>query len=127
MSTDPIADLLTKIRNAFLAKKEEISCPYSKIKEEILKIMKKEGFISDYKVVSEDGKQSLFVVLNLELPSLNLEKVSKPGRRQYASYKDIKPVMYGYGIGIMSTSEGLMTFKEAKKKKLGGEVITHIW
>lgn len=127
MSLDPIADLLTKIRNAFSAQRRDVYVRASKMNKSLLEIMKKTKYISDFSEAEQDGKKVFHIKLNTSLPMLNLKRVSTPGQRIYNSYSDLKPVMNGYGVGIISTSSGVMTFKEAKGKKLGGEVLAYIW
>jgi len=129
--TDPIADLLTRIRNAIQRGKKSVVVPYSKIKEQIVAVMKNEGFIKGYKVVEmEDGKKSIKVNIKyVEGKSMihELSRVSKPGVRRYASYKDIPKVKRGLGITILSTPEGVISGKEAVMKKVGGEFICVVW
>jgi len=129
--TDPIADFLTRIRNALRVKKKKIEVPYSKMKLAISKILKEKELIQDFKVKEENGKK--FIVLTLKYdengePLIeNLVRVSKPGRRVYMGYRDFKPVRSGFGFRIISTSRGVMTDIEAKRRKLGGEVICEIY
>ena len=126
--SDPIADMLTRIRNANQLRYVEVEMPTSKMKEEIAIILKEEGFISDFKVVEEEK----LLVLNLkynkkERVITGLKRISKPGLRVYAKWADIPSVLNGLGIAIVSTSEGVMTGRDAKNKKLGGEVLAYIW
>ena len=126
--SDPIADMLTRIRNANQLRYVEVEMPTSKMKEEIARILKEEGYISDFKVVEEEKK----LVLNLkynkkERVITGLKRISKPGLRVYAKWADIPSVLNGLGIAIVSTSEGVMTGRDAKNKKLGGEVLAYIW
>jgi small subunit ribosomal protein S8 len=129
--TDPIADFLTRIRNALKVKKKKVEVPYSKMKLAISKILKEKELIQDFKIREEDGKK--FIVLTLKYdengePLIeNLVRVSKPGRRVYMGYRDFKPVRSGFGFRIVSTSRGVMTDIEAKRRKLGGEVICEIY
>ena len=129
--TDPIADFLTRIRNALKVKKKKVEAPYSKMKLAISKILKEKELIQDFKIREEDGKK--FIVLTLKYdengePLIeNLVRVSKPGRRVYMGYRDFKPVKSGFGFRIVSTSRGVMTDIEAKRRKLGGEVICEIY
>ena len=128
--SDPIADMLTRIRNAQLAKHEEVKVQYSKIKEEILKILKDYGFISDYQVLRENNKADIIIKLkyyNNKPVIAGLERVSKPGRRIYIKAEEIHPVMNNRGIAIVSTSKGIMPAMMAKKLGIGGEVILKIW
>ncbi|MFZ8806326.1 MAG: 30S ribosomal protein S8 [Minisyncoccia bacterium] len=129
--TDPIADFLTRIRNALKVKKKKVEAPYSKMKLAISKILKEKELIQDFKIREENGKK--FIVLTLKYdengePLIeNLLRVSKPGRRVYMGYRDFKPVKSGFGFRIVSTSRGVMTDIEAKRRKLGGEVICEIY
>ena len=128
--SDPIADMLTRIRNANQLRYVEVEMPTSKMKEEIARILKEEGFISDFKVVDAEKQNKL--VLNLkynkkERVITGLKRISKPGLRVYAKWVDIPSVLNGLGIAIVSTSEGVMTGRDAKSKKLGGEVLAYIW
>lgn len=129
--TDPIADLFTKIRNALAASRKEVILMSSRMKLAIVEILKKEGYITDY--VTENGSafEKLRIILKYiegNKPAVKeIVRVSKPGRRIYQSYKDLKAVKGGLGIAIVSTPQGLMTSGEAKKKRLGGEVICEIF
>jgi small subunit ribosomal protein S8 len=128
--SDPIADMLTRIRNAQMAKHGEIIVRYSRIKEEILKIFKEEGFIANYQVLKEGNKSSLKVRLkyyNNKPVISGLERVSKPGRRIYIKAEELQPVMNNRGLAIISTSKGIMTGRMAKKLGLGGEYLLKIW
>ena len=131
MVTDPIADMLTRIRNANQMRYKEVEVPASKIKNEIARILKQEGFISDYKVKKNNVQDSL--VLNLkygdkkERVITGLKRISKPGLRVYAKAEEIPSVLSGLGIAIISTSKGLMTDKDARRESLGGEVLAYIW
>lgn len=125
---DPIADLLTRIRNAQLARKSEISLPYSKIKESIAKILKDNHYVGEISVVEVGGFKNLKVVLSEDSAAItSIIRVSKPGRRVYSSASDIPAVLGGRGIMIVSTSSGLMTGYQARKKGLGGELICKVW
>ena len=131
MVTDPIADMLTRIRNANQMRYKEVEVPASKIKNEIARILKEEGFIVDYKVKQSNVQDVL--VLNLkygdkkERVITGLKRISKPGLRVYAKAEEIPSVLSGLGIAIISTSKGLMTDKDARKESLGGEVLAYIW
>lgn len=133
MVTDPIADMLTRIRNANQMRYKEVEVPASKIKNEIARILKQEGFISDYKVKKVKGNVQDNLVLNLKYSDkkerviTGLKRISKPGLRVYAKAEEIPSVLSGLGIAIISTSKGLMTDKEAKNASLGGEVLAYIW
>jgi len=126
MHSDPIADMLTRIRNAQAADHTSTVVPYSKIKEEVLKIMKGQKFISSYSVEG-DTKKNLTVEFNDDARRLTLTRVSKPGRRIYIKVENIKAVRSGLGIQIISTPKGLMNNYEAKKQKLGGELICEVY
>jgi small subunit ribosomal protein S8 len=127
MTTDPIADMLTRIRNAAGARQASTRIPYSKIKEAIATILKANGFIADFNVEAE-GFKSIIVDLELQSSNLtNLARISKPGRRVYSAAEDIPAVLGGRGIVIVSTSSGLMTGREARQKGLGGELICKVW
>ena len=131
MVTDPIADMLTRIRNANQMRYKEVEVPASKIKIEIARILKEEGFISDYKTKESDSQS--VIVLNLkygekkESVITGLKRISKPGLRVYAKAEELPTVLNGLGIAIISTSKGIMTDKEARKNSLGGEVIAYVW
>lgn len=127
MHTDPIADLLTRIRNASRAHHNDVTVSHSKMKEGVLKIMKAQGFIEDYSVETEGAHKTLRVVLNEEKSDIHVSRISKPGQRIYIKSEDLKPVRRGLGITIVSTSKGLMTNYEARKNKIGGELICEIY
>ena len=129
--TDPIADYLTRVRNSLKAGKKTVDMPYSKFKQAISEILKKSSFIEDFKVIEAEGK---FTMLSLKLKYndgesviLGLKRISKPGIRRYVSNEDIPRVRNGLGISIVSTSKGLLTDKEARSLKVGGEVVCEIW
>jgi small subunit ribosomal protein S8 len=129
--SDPIADMLTRIRNAVKAKFNSVDIPGSKLKVEIAKILKDEGYIRNYKFL-KDGKQGILRVYlrygNAQADVVyGLKRISKPGRRVYVKSKDIKPVLNGLGIVILSTSKGVMTDKKARKENVGGEILCNIW
>lgn len=129
--SDPIADMLTRIRNAGRAKFGSVDIPGAKLKVEIAKVLKNEGFIRNYKFV-KDGKQGILrIYLKYTEDQKNvifgLKRVSRPSRRFYVKSKDIKPVLNGMGIAVISTSKGIMTDKQAKKENLGGEILCNIW
>ena len=128
--TDPIADLLTRIRNANKMHHEKVSIPSSSLKLNILKVLKEEGFITDY-VVIEDNKQNVIEVTlkynNNEAVIKGLKRISKPGLRKYADVDSLPKVLHGLGIAIISTSKGVMTDSEARKQKVGGEVLAYVW
>lgn len=128
---DSVSDMLTSIRNAILVKHPTVSVPFSNLKYEILKILEKEGFIEKVEKKGKKSKKILEITLKYTEDGLSiisgLKRVSKPGQRIYAGRKNIKRVKGGYGIAIISTSQGLMTDKNARRQKLGGEVICEIW
>lgn len=128
--TDPIADMLTRIRNGLKARHETVDIPASKEKESIAKILKKEGFINNYHV-SGEVKKTLTVELrygpNDENILTGLKRISKPGLRVYAKANDLPRVLNGLGIAIVSTSNGMMTDKEARKEHVGGEIVAYVW
>ena len=130
-ANDPIADMLTRIRNANQMRYVEVEVPASKIKMEIARILKDEGFIADYSV-KKNAVQNM-IVLNLkygknkERVITGLKRISKPGLRVYAKAHEVPRVLNGLGIAIVSTSKGVMTDKEARKESLGGEVLAYIW
>ena len=129
-STDQIADLITRIRNAIMVNKNEISVPASKLKLAILEGLKRTKFITNYNVVEATPRNSIRVVINEinETPRINeITKVSKPGRRVYAGVDELPKVKSGRGIVLISTSKGIMTGDEAKQARLGGEVIVKVW
>ncbi len=125
--TDPIADMLTRIRNANAMKYKEVSMPVSKVKKEIAKILKDEGFIEDYKVEDSNLTLNLKYTSKKERVITGLKRISKPGLRIYAKKDEVPKVLNGFGIAIISTSKGIMTDKEARKQSLGGEVMAYIW
>jgi len=128
MNTDPIADLLTRIRNASRAHHDNVTIPYSKIKEGILDILKKMKFVSDFKVTTnEKNFKEITVELLEERSNVTLKRISKPGQRIYVKSQDLKAVKNGLGITILSTSKGVMTNLQARKQNLGGELICEIY
>ena len=131
MVTDPIADMLTRIRNANAMRYKEVEVPSSKVKVEIAKILKEEGFINDYKIKKNNVQDIITLSLkygdNKERVITGLKRISKPGLRVYAKSEEIPRVLNGLGIAIVSTSKGIMTGKDAKASNLGGEVLADIW
>lgn len=129
--TDPIADMLARLRNANTAHHETVSMPYSKMKASIAEILKSEGYISGYKSEAAKVGQSLILDLkygpNRERSIAGLRRVSKPGLRVYAKSENLPRVLGGLGIAIISTSSGLLTDKQASKKGVGGEVLAYVW
>jgi small subunit ribosomal protein S8 len=131
MTTDPIADLLTRIRNAARAKHPRVDLPSSKLKVEFARILKDEGYLSNYKVVEEKGKKTLRVFLRYTPDRrsviTDLLRVSRPGSRRYIGKTGIRPVVGGMGISILSTPRGLMTGQSARKAGVGGELMCEVW
>ena len=130
-TSDPIADMLTRIRNAAKAKFNSVDIPGSKLKIELAKILKTEGFVRNYKFL-KDGKQGILRVYLKYSPDrgnviYGLKRISKPSCRVYVRSKDIKPVYNGMGISILSTSKGVMTDKQARRENVGGELLCNIW
>ena len=129
--SDPIADMLTRIRNAGKAKFKSVDIPGSRIKTDLAKVLKDEGYIKNYKFI-KDGKQGVLrVYLKYDAERTHaiykLERVSKPSRRVYLKGKEIKPVFNGTGIAVLSTSRGIVSDKEARRQNIGGEVLCNIW
>lgn len=129
--TDPIADLLTRIRNANQMRHETVEIPASKLKAELLSVLQKEGFIKDF-TKKEGSTQGILVVTlkyaaNKERVIKGLKRISKPGLRVYAQVEQLPTVLNGLGIAIISTSKGLTTDREARKQQIGGEVIAYVW
>lgn len=131
MMTDPIADMLTRIRNANMARHEMVEIPLSKLKTAMAEIMKREGFIKDYQLINDRNSKVLRVHLKYARDSQRvlsgLKRISKPGLRVYADKDNLPRVLGGLGIAIVSTSKGLMTDKEARQAGTGGEVLCYIW
>jgi small subunit ribosomal protein S8 len=129
--TDPIADLLTRIRNANMVRHETLEVPASKIKKEIAEILKREGFIRDVEYI-EDNKQGILRIFlkygaNNERVITGLKRISKPGLRVYAKAHEVPKVLNGLGIAIVSTSQGILSDKEARAKQIGGEILAYVW
>jgi len=128
---DPIADMLNRIRNAQAVSHQTVILPFSKMKYEIAKILQKQGFVGEVEKKGRHTNKVIKITLKYseeKEPLISgLKRISKPGQRIYAAAKEIRSVRGGYGIAIISTSKGLMTDKEARKKKLGGEVICEVW
>ena len=129
--TDPIADMLTRIRNANASKHESVEIPASNMKKQIAQILVDEGYIKSYNII-DDGKQGIIKVLlkygpNKSLVIRGIKRVSKPGLRIYVGSEEIPKVMRGLGVAIVSTSKGVMTDKEARKANVGGEVLAFVW
>ena len=129
--TDPIADMLTRIRNANTVRHTSLELPASKIKKEVADILKREGFIRDYEYI-EDSKQGILRIFlkygaNNEKVITGLKKISKPGLRVYAKSDELPRVLGGLGIAVISTSTGVITDKEARQQQVGGEVLAYVW
>lgn len=129
--TDPIADMLTRIRNAVTVKHEKLELPASKIKREIADILKREGFVKDYEYI-EDNKQGVLRIFlkygaNEEKVITGIKRISKPGLRVYAKADEVPRVLNGLGIAIVSTSQGVLSDKEARSQQIGGEVLAYVW
>ena len=131
---DPIADLLTRVRNALMARHTEVSMPYSQMKEDLARILQEEGYVTGYKV--EEGKPYNSLVIKLKYVGTRrqrhsvisgLQRVSKPGRRIYTGYHDIPWVKSGLGIAILTTPKGVMTDQRARRERVGGELLCYVW
>ena len=131
MMTDPVADMLTRIRNASIARHERTDVPHSRLKERIAHVLKGEGFLDDVRVSEGEGARTLTLVLRYGRDRLSaidgLRRVSTPGRRVYVRHDRIDRVCSGMGISILSTSRGVMTDKEARKQRVGGELLCEVW
>ena len=129
--TDPISDLLTRMRNALLAKHDRLDVPHSKLKRNICSLLKDEGFIEDFEVVESPPQDVIRVFLRYNregVPAARLlRRVSKPGRRVYRGADDIKPVLNGLGLAIVSTSKGLLSDRQAREQRIGGEILCELW
>jgi small subunit ribosomal protein S8 len=129
--TDPIADMLTRLRNASVATKDEVAMPSSTLKERIASILEREGYIKSFRVEGDQAKKTLVVDLKYgparERTISGLRRVSKPGRRVYVAREDVPRVQGGLGVAIISTSQGLLTDRQAKKRRVGGEVLAYVW
>ncbi len=129
--TDPVADMLTKIRNAVSAKYDRVDISTSKMKLEVVKILKNEGYIKNFKKTTQNNLNYIRIFLKYnkeDLPIIHgIQKISKPGRRIYSGYKKMPRILNGYGMLIVSTSSGVTTGKKAREKKIGGELICSIW
>ena len=131
--TDPIADMLTRIRNANTAKHDTVSIPSSKLKEALAKILAREGFIGEYSVKANEGKPGSTLLINLKYSDSRvrtisgIQRVSKPGLRVYKPADNLPRVLGGMGVAVLSTSQGLLTDREAHKRRIGGEVLCYVW
>ena len=127
VSTDPIADMLTRIRNALAVHKNEVELPHSNVKESVAKILKDNGYISDIAITKDGFRKTMTLVLPDGVTISEINRVSKPGRRVYAKVKEIPQVKQGRGIVIVSTSKGVMAGDEARAQKLGGEILCEVY
>ena len=129
--TDPVADFLTRIRNAHRSRHQKLDVPTSKLKTEIARILKEEGYIANYKAVDEDGMGILRVYLkygpNNEAVIRDLQRISRPGCRVYVGREEIRRVQSGLGISIMTTPKGVMTGRQARREGVGGEILCEVW
>jgi small subunit ribosomal protein S8 len=129
--TDPVADLLTRIRNAINARQQKIDVPASNLKAEIARILKEEGYLSNYKATEESGRKVLRLYLkygsNNDAAITNLARISRPGCRVYVGHNDIPRVLGGLGINILTTPKGVMTGRSARKNGVGGEILCEVW
>lgn len=129
--TDPIADMLTRIRNAIAAKHSRVDIPGSKLKQEIARILKEEGYINNYVIKGEGIKYAIRIFLRYDAKGASsithLERVSRPGRRVYVGSTQVPRVLGGYGVNIVSTSRGLMSGKKARQENIGGEILAQIY
>lgn len=128
--TDPVADMLTRIRNANAVMHEKVDIPYSNLKFKLAEILKEEGYVTNYKVITDDNKKNIRVYLKYDGKDRvikGLKRISKPGRRVYAQVDELPRVLTGLGIAIVSTSKGIVTDKVARRENVGGEVLAFIW
>lgn len=126
MMTDPLADMLTRIRNGIRAGHAKVDIPASKMKANVCKVLKEEGFIKSFKIVAKDESITIRVALK-EGALVGLERVSKPGLRVYKGYREMPRVLSGLGISVVSTSAGVVSSRKARSMKLGGEVLCNVW
>lgn len=127
MMTDPVSDMLTRMRNAISVGEERVIFPASKLKAAICKVFKEEGYIRSFKVIVKGRGRIYLKVLFKEDAIVGLKRYSRPGLRQYRSYRNVPRILSGLGISVISTSKGVMSSREAKKQKVGGEVLCYIW
>ncbi|MBQ3388368.1 MAG: 30S ribosomal protein S8 [Thermoguttaceae bacterium] len=131
MYSDPVADMLTRVRNALKVERNVVKVPYSQLKARIADVLKREGYIWDYEVVEEGKFKAINILLKYgprgERVIQHIQKVSKPGRRYFSGPKDLRPVLNGFGISILSTNQGVLSDREARKNNVGGEVICEVW
>lgn len=131
---DPVADMLTRIRNAIMARLNEVNIPYSKMKIELARILEEEGYITGYEIVDGEKYKNIHITLKYvgqrrtrRSVITGLKRVSKPGRRIYTGYQEIPWVLSGMGIAILTTPKGIMTGQQARRERVGGEVLCHVW
>jgi len=131
MGTDPIADFLSRIRNAIHAKKEKVEAPWSRLKESLTKVLQSEGFVGEFNVLEETEKKTLRVWLKYDAKGHSivrgLKRISKPGRRVYVRADNIPFVQNGLGINVVSTSQGIIVDRQARKQHIGGEILCSVW
>ena len=129
--SDPIADMLTRVRNAGKAKFKKVDIPGSKLKVEIARVLKEQGYIGNYKFIKDNKQGTLRIYLKYTNDDMHaifgIERASKPSIRMYSKSKDIEPVLNGMGIAILSTSKGILTDKQARKENVGGEILCRVW
>ena len=129
--TDPIADMLTRIRNASHARHDSVDIPASRLKKELARVLKDEGFVRDVRILKEGSFETIRVYLKYGAHKsetiAGIRRISKPGRRVYATKDQIPRVLGGFGIAVLSTSRGVMTDRQARKERVGGEVICYVW
>lgn len=128
--TDPIADMLTRIRNVNAVMHEKVDVPHSNLKDRLAEILKEEGYIANYKVVTDGNKKNIRVYLKYdgkERVIKGIKRISKPGRRVYSSVEDMPRVLSGLGIAIVSTSKGIVTDRVARRENVGGEILAFVW
>ncbi len=127
MLTDPIADLLTRIRNASMAKKDDLTVPHSKMKMAVLKVLQARCFVQEFNTVKNNDFEEIKIILSPSHQDISLKKISKPGQRIYVKTTQLKKINGGLGVAIVSTPKGIMSGEDAKKQKLGGELICEIF
>ncbi len=127
MMTDPVADMLTRMRNALMAGHDRVEFPASKIKAGICKVLKEEGYIRSFKIIVKEAPNVSIKVLFKDNSLVGIKRVSKPGLRQYRGYREYPRVISGLGTSVVSTSQGILSSREAKRRKLGGEVLCNVW
>jgi small subunit ribosomal protein S8 len=129
--TDPVADMLTRIRNANTAFKDEVEIPRSRVKEEIARVLAREGYVQSFRIAGDPPRERIVVEMKYgpdrERTISGLKRVSRPGRRVYAEHDHLPRVLGGLGVAILSTSQGLLTDRQASRRKVGGEVLCYVW